>query len=84
MTFVSDAMSHIVRSVGTGDGAQSRWPAPYRARIRSCVPTITKAPGNALSATARSSEARIVSYIDGSRVTFGNATEHTNRAGRIL
>src|SRR5438309_1393715 len=27
MTFVSEAMSHSVLASGTGDGAQSRWPA---------------------------------------------------------
>src|ERR1035437_374462 len=74
MTLVSEAMSHIVLAVGTGDGGQSRCPAPYLAKTRSCVPTMTNAPGNALSATARSSDARIASCIDDSRVKLSGAS----------
>src|SRR6187431_1303967 len=60
-TLVSDAMSHSVFSSGTGDGCQSSEPAPYETSTPSRLPITAKAPGNALSALARSSRALTVS-----------------------
>jgi hypothetical protein len=54
-------MSHSVFSSGRGEGVQSRDPTPYDAITESRVPITANAPGNALSALARSSTARTVS-----------------------
>src|SRR5687767_2323653 len=80
ITFVSDAISQSVRSSGAGALAgQSIRPTAYDVISPSRVPTTPIAPGNALSARARSStrttESRTTRMGDppGSGATAGRA-----------